>query len=490
MGTDGELESFDWVRQSEIGQAGCLTLARTADSEAVARAFGGRVEQAREMSLDRIWAEFEGEPVVAVRRQGEWVVAVEDNGWQGSRVEVLRGLGFAVSAYWNVNALTRFSYARDGKVRTAFEAMAPNWRHGADPDCLEEIRAGLPWEDGDWVALMFALAARVTGQVVEPGWLKGEFTVYPVVALVSDVRDEMDPQYQSLTYQEPLLGYAVRTADDVSLRAVASAASEYVTEVCEIGEVVEADLDERIRWATHEASEIGPTAWPVIHALEAVRALRSASPMAAAFQALYAAGSAFAKNPEGRAELNRRAMAALGDPVPPRGSAGIVASPEWITGHWLAPAAIVTYVRTTDIHAVAAVFGSESHRGPVELSDTSQAALRVDGEWVVAIEFGEPMRNLQEQLKTLSADTTVVCVQWCARGNTLFYHYESGESRAVFRPYGEVPDSLVSHVEVLGEPVQGNGSEQAPWLLALARRLTTVSLEPESLDEEHLVVKF
>jgi hypothetical protein len=490
MGTDGELESFDWVVESEIGEAGCLTLTRSTDSETVARAFGGQVGQAREMCLDQIWTEFEGESVVAVRRQGEWIVAVEGNGWQGSRVEVLRGLGFAVSAYWNVNALTRFSYARDGQVQTAFEAMAPNWRYGADPDCLEEIRADLPWDDDRWVELMFALAARVTGQVVEPEWLQGEFTVYPVVELVADVRAEVDPQYESLTYQEPLLGYALRTAGDVPLRAVARVAAEYVTEVCEIGEVAEADLDERVRWATHEASEIGPTAWPAIRALEAVRALRSASPMAAAFQALYSAGLALAKSPEGRVELNRRAMATLGDPAPPRGSAGVGEGPEWITGHWLAPAAIVTYVRTTDIHAVAAVFGSESHPGPVELSDTSQAALRVDGEWVVAIEFGELKRNLQEQLKTLSAETAVVCVQWCTRGNTLFYHYESGESRAVFRPHDAVPASLASHVEELGEPLQGNGSEQAPWLLALARRLTTVSLEPASLDEEHLVVKF
>jgi hypothetical protein len=87
-------------------------------------------------------------------------------GWQGSRPEVLRRIsagGRAVSAYWNVNLTTRFSYAAGGRVLTAFEVMSPDRRHGADPDCLEEARAGLPWEDGEWVPLMLALAFRVTG---------------------------------------------------------------------------------------------------------------------------------------------------------------------------------------------------------------------------------------------------------------------------------------------------------------------------------------
>jgi hypothetical protein len=489
MGTDGELESFDWVRHSEIGMAACVTLARSADRDAVARAFGGQVGRAREMCLDRIWPEFEDEPVVAVRRQGEWIVAVEYNGWQGSRVEVLRGLGFAVSAYWNVNSLTRFSYARDGAVQTAFEAMAPNSRHGADPDCLEEIRADLPWDDGDWIELMFALAARVTGQVVEPEWLRGEFTVYPVVELVGDVRAEVNPQYESLTYEEPLLGYALRTADEATLEAVARAAAAHIAGIFPVGDVPDADLDERVRWGSYEARETGPEAWPLVHALETVRALRSASPAAAAFRALHWADSALVRSGRDNAALRARVWAVLGDPAPPRGSAGAGEGSRWITQHWLAPAAIVTYVRAKDIHEVAAVYGSESHTGPVELSDTSQAALRIDGEWVVVVKFGDSTRNLQEQLKALSAETTVVCVQWCARGNTLFHHYESGESRAVFRPYDEVPASLAGYVEELGEPLPGNGSEQAPWLLALARRLTAVSLEPASLDEEHLVVK-
>ena len=79
---------------------------------------------------------------MAVRDLGSWLLVVEVNGWQGSRPEVLRRVsagGRAVSAYWNVNLTTRFSYAVDGRVLTAFEVMSPDRRHGADPDCLEEV---------------------------------------------------------------------------------------------------------------------------------------------------------------------------------------------------------------------------------------------------------------------------------------------------------------------------------------------------------------
>ena len=72
---------------------------------------------------------------------------------------------------------TRFSYAVSGQLLTAFEAMTPDRRFGADPDALETARAGLPWATGDWVPLLLALAARVTGVRVRPDWLEGDFLV-------------------------------------------------------------------------------------------------------------------------------------------------------------------------------------------------------------------------------------------------------------------------------------------------------------------------
>jgi Family of unknown function (DUF6461) len=84
-----------------------------------------------------------------------------------------------VSAFWNVNAVTRFSLAAHGSVLTAFEALFFDPRDGTEPDAVEAFRADLPWENADSVALMLALAARVIGQVNEPHWLAGDLRVVP-----------------------------------------------------------------------------------------------------------------------------------------------------------------------------------------------------------------------------------------------------------------------------------------------------------------------
>ena len=152
---DDEVAVLTWVHDSEIGEAGCVTFVAGADVASVARGFGGRAGDATTMTLRDVDAR-PGEDLVAVRSLGPWVLAVEINGWQGSRAEVLARISRgtrALSAFWNVNALTRFSYAVEGRVLTAFEAMSPDSRQGAEPDALEATRVGLPWDDcamGAW----------------------------------------------------------------------------------------------------------------------------------------------------------------------------------------------------------------------------------------------------------------------------------------------------------------------------------------------------
>ncbi len=90
--------------------------------------------------------------LVLVARAGGWAVAVEDNGWEGSRPEVLRALSRgtrAVSVYRNVNALGYFSDAVDGELLVRFELLSPQRRWGSQPDLLlPQMRAvGL---DPDW----------------------------------------------------------------------------------------------------------------------------------------------------------------------------------------------------------------------------------------------------------------------------------------------------------------------------------------------------
>jgi Family of unknown function (DUF6461) len=223
--------AFGWVRESVIGEAGCVTLVETADVASVAEGFGGALDQGRVMALDAIPAVVGVAPVVGLRRVGGWVVAVENNGWQGSRPEVLRRVSAgrrAVSMFWNVESDARFSYAAAGEVVTAFDpVVAPERREGTRPDQLEAERAGLPWEHADPVALMLALAARVTGQAVVPGWLSGELTVVPLREWPADVPVHIDPQTQPLSSEDPPLAWALRHAGEAQLRRVSQLAAEF-----------------------------------------------------------------------------------------------------------------------------------------------------------------------------------------------------------------------------------------------------------------------
>jgi hypothetical protein len=132
-----ELTRFDWVQGSAIGEAGCITFVERADLAAVASAFGGDLAHAGEGELADSFGD-PAEPSALLRQVGDVVIVVENNGFEGSRPEVLQRLpGSAVSLYWNVNAVTRFSYAVEGTVLTAFEAMLRNDRSGAEPDAVE-----------------------------------------------------------------------------------------------------------------------------------------------------------------------------------------------------------------------------------------------------------------------------------------------------------------------------------------------------------------
>ncbi|MGH3280904.1 MAG: DUF6461 domain-containing protein [Trebonia sp.] len=525
-----EVESFEWIYRSILGEAGCVTLIEAGDPAAVVRAFGGRMEEARRLSAEEIGEVFGGEPSVAVRRQGDWVIAIEDNGWQGSRTEVLRRVceeTRAVSAFWNVNAVTRFSYAADGRLLTGFDALTPEWRDGDDPDCLEETRDGLPWQDDRRVALVLALAARVTGQQVSPEWLAGEFDVAPVTSWEEDVQEQVYFEYEPLTYEAPVLGYALRNADAPALRRAARAAAAYVAGAAQLtdhpvvsdalrsggGEALDrllrsmtTEAERQVRRADQRDPGIG-RAWLPVKAVEAVRALRARDPLAAAFCAVGAAYSGMQYGRQDPSGLREQVLGALGSPCRPTGS-GRLAAPAtgtpaeryaWITRHWLAPAARISYVRTTDTHAVARAFGgdpAQARTGPVPLTDDSwydaQVALQQRGEWMVAIQFGGIGLCDTSLLERLSAGSSAVCAAWSLRGNAMFYYAAGGRMRTALRAgtpgdaTGDDPGALREIIAGLGLPLQD--TPPAVGLLALAERITGVALTPAHLDADNLIL--
>lgn len=465
-------DDFGWLSASALGEAACVTMVNTTDTDGVLRGFGGIADRARTLSLEEIWDEFEDADAVAVCRRGDHVVAIEVNGFQGSRPEVLRqvsALGKTVSAFWNVDAMTRFSYAAGGRVKTSFEAGADSWRDGDDPDCLAALIDSIDWAPGNWETGMFVLAAEVTGLPFSEDWLDGEFLVVPIAPHPEDVHP-VTPGFEQLEYQHPVLGSALHRADDEALLAVARAAVD--------------EVDGYLSGATR--------AQPV--ALEAVRALHAApNPLTAAFKTIEAAE--LAKQIEGVSPAPMLAgfLDVLGNPPPPSGSDGARASGAsplerhaWIIGHWLGLGASVTYARGIPFDTVATAFGGvPSGRGPVSLTDTEQVALRQEGDLVLAIGFNRsPFAH--QVVDALRPHGTVLNVGWETRGNKLVYYAEPGHEVVTIRPgQGEVPDPLRPFTTALPEPSPG---EVAAWLLALGEVVTSIAVPPESLDAEHALL--
>jgi hypothetical protein len=319
-----EVERFDWIRGTAIQEAACLTFVRGSDIGLVAKAFGAVVERVRRLDFEEFceeaFAHHEKHPVIGLQRIGDWVLVVEDNGFEGSRTEVLRRVSArseAVSVFWNVNSLTHFNHAAGGEVRTSFEAQMPEYRDGTRPDALEQTRAGLPWCDADVVPLMLALSARITGQVLVPETFCGDFETYPVAPWLEDLpglpesaRDRLGDGYP------PELIDAVRAADRQAQRRAATAVARRVLELADcvdhpvisrilasvvsrtgadpassVGEADRVAISEAVRGWTWQVNRHRVTSKvrTQVRAAEVLRQATNADPLTAVFGALSAA---------------------------------------------------------------------------------------------------------------------------------------------------------------------------------------------------------
>ena len=177
--------------------------------------------------------------LVLVARVAGWSVAIEDNGWQGSRPEVLRVLSAGarvVSVYQNVNAYGRFSYAVDGVVLTGFEPLFPQRRWGSQPDLLlPQMRAvGLdpdwpqpPYGAVDLVAL--ALAERLTGVHLDARALDR-----PLLAAVVTPRLSDPPASFRLRREDARLAAAIGQAAPALLRRAAATAAGHAVRLAQL----------------------------------------------------------------------------------------------------------------------------------------------------------------------------------------------------------------------------------------------------------------
>ncbi|MEV5712595.1 DUF6461 domain-containing protein [Amycolatopsis mediterranei] len=128
---------YRWIGRSRLTVAATVTVVTGLPADDVLRAFGadpGRPEPLAELR------EAYADPWLAVLELDGAVVAIEENGFTGSHAPVLTTAsraGRAASMFWNVNGMTRLSFARGGELRSAFEPGL------GEPSADEEVAAAL-----------------------------------------------------------------------------------------------------------------------------------------------------------------------------------------------------------------------------------------------------------------------------------------------------------------------------------------------------------
>jgi hypothetical protein len=178
---------YMWVEES-YWQAACVTFVRGASVDEVMDRFGGDPDTAEWMTLREAvdssassdYADDDCQIILA-DAVGEWVVVVEENGFQATLPEVVKKVSTGaqmVSVFWNVNSDSQFTYAVNGQVITTFDLVFPEERSGSDPDyLLEPMSKLLLISEDQTLTFAFALAESITGVRFEQDWLEEKHRV-------------------------------------------------------------------------------------------------------------------------------------------------------------------------------------------------------------------------------------------------------------------------------------------------------------------------
>ncbi|TWP52684.1 hypothetical protein FKR81_10315 [Lentzea tibetensis] len=171
---------YRWIAE-RFGVAATVTFVVGAPFTHVIRAFGANLGEGEPLSdHHELWFAATGLP-------SGLVVVVEENHYRGAQPETLKELsryGRAASMFWNVNAVTRLSFARKGKV---LASAKPGYDADDDWDPFRgsaaEVRAALNGIDfHDWRELYakgVTAALRFVGGELVPADLD-RLTVYPI----------------------------------------------------------------------------------------------------------------------------------------------------------------------------------------------------------------------------------------------------------------------------------------------------------------------
>lgn len=159
----------------------CWTIVQPLTVNSVVRLLGGHPDDLELLPLHAAFDLTDGGGDVCVYHFGQIgpaVVIYENNGFQGSRWEVLEKLSSGArvhSAFWNLGAHNSFTYAVYGKVVTSFDALSLGEFHGTDPTALDADLAlaadAFDDESVRYQAALMALLELRTGVRITDSWL-------------------------------------------------------------------------------------------------------------------------------------------------------------------------------------------------------------------------------------------------------------------------------------------------------------------------------
>jgi hypothetical protein len=212
MSSDAVERYREFLRATALDTALCWTVVepvtRPVTIEEVVRRLGGDPSTIAPSAPDEVPP---GHTAFHLHPAGSAVALLEVNDYQGSRPEVLRRLSDGArvhSAFWNVNAVSRLSYAVYGKVLASFEALPPPEDPGPLDGDLDDLFTG-----DDWQAALLAVVERRTGVVLDD-WVSRP---HPVAVLPPVPFDPQPPGF--LGAADPDLDALLRLAPERARRA-------------------------------------------------------------------------------------------------------------------------------------------------------------------------------------------------------------------------------------------------------------------------------
>ena len=316
--------SYAWLSETHLGVAGCVTVVPEAEPAAVAAGFGHDPSDPARGST---------EIRVAASQRG--TIVFEDNGFEGSRTEVLRvvskagGPKLAASLFWNVNGIVEVTCARRGKVVASVDLSVLEEDELTEvPRALRKLARLALDDDADLLAVGAAMVETFAGAGFTEADL-AESTVRTIVSRPADLQTFVFGRYEygPLDHSLPGVEAAVHDLPAERQRALAEWVARAAVRAAGLGQeppvvavlgqlgsgrpaplppgidglkrraAAESDRLEKLREEEYDEASIEAIernhAWLPGHALEALRYTSHPDPYSAAVGALASAASAF-----------------------------------------------------------------------------------------------------------------------------------------------------------------------------------------------------